>query len=100
MEPAVCFFVLFWGVFFHRLHSLFLSLFICKHCAYDYAFHWRAITPSWLVGWLCLPLSLFLAGMHAPFWFPTLLFNGVTKIILGGWRSDEVGHWREGRDVG
>lgn len=31
---------------------------------------------------------------------PLFLFNGETKIILGGWWSDEDGRWREARYLG
>lgn len=84
--------------FFHRLHSVFFY-----HCLFANIVHTTthftgALLPP--LGWLngCVPLSLFL--LACTFGFPTLLFNGVTKIILGGWRSDEVGYERGGRDVG
>jgi hypothetical protein len=50
--------------------------------------------------WMDVPL-LVLFCWHALFLgFPLFLFNGETKIILGGWWSDEDRRWRGGRYLG
>jgi hypothetical protein len=93
LESAVCFSVLrecsfcrfmVLCIVYLRTLCIRLSLLLFLH---DVAFHWRAITPSWLVGWMngcvCLCCRCFrLAGMRS-FGSP-LFFNGETKIILGG----------------